>query len=356
MRQNKQQGDQAIKRTEKYFCRLRPLDLVISLLLVLGGCSNDLPAASFVDKLRVLAVRAEPPEVAPGATTQLDFLAVEPLVQQLDGAAPSPLSAVWLACALPTGTLTVAPCGVGSGLSASTMPPSCKDQPSAPLCLIGTDATASYTTDANVLAGAAATQILLTVAVADTDAGAIGCLLDIANNNGLPTNPDHCVVSLKRLDISDPAQRTTAPNANPTLADFYATTPSGYAQTLDDGNGVWQYAPGPDKAQWDIAAHRSDDAAEKKPDGTYEALTVSWFTTAGHLDGGRSLYLPPGCYQPSDCADQLPETGADTLWYAPTQDQAAPYVDASGLVDFWAVIRDDRGGVGWRAGSLLLAP
>ncbi|HEX8952223.1 MAG TPA: hypothetical protein VF945_10290, partial [Polyangia bacterium] len=241
-------------------------------------------------------------------------------------------------------------------LSASAMPPLCKDQPSAPLCIIGTDLGASYTSDAHALAGAASTELLLTVAVADTDAGAAACLVDIANNGGLPTNPDHCVVALKRLSVSDPAQRTTAPNANPTLADFYSTTPSGFAQPLDDGNGVWQFAPAADKAEWDIAAHRADAAAERKPDGTYEALTVSWFTTAGHLDGGRSLYLPPGCTTPSACADQLPETGADTTWFAPTQDQAVPVVDASGLVDFWAVIRDDRGGVGWRAGSLRLAP
>ena len=324
--------------------------------LVVGGCSSDLPAASFIDKLRVLAVRASAPEIAPGETTTLDALVVEPLVPQLDGAAPAAPSYAWLACALPSGTLTIAPCGVGSGLSASTMPPSCADQPSAPLCLIGTDATVAYRADANALGAAAATELLLTVAVADTDAGAVGCLLDIANNGGLPTNPDHCVVALKRLTISDPAQRTIAPNANPTLADFYATTPSGFAEPLDDGSGVWQFAPGSDLAEWDIAAHRSDDAAEKKADGTYEALTVSWFTTAGHLDGGRSLYLPTGCNEPSSCADQLPETGADTTWFAPTQAEAAPMIDAGGLVDFWAVIRDDRGGVGWRAGGLRLSP
>ena len=94
----------------------------------------DLPAASFIDKLRVLAVRAEPPEVAPGETTALDLLAVEPLVQQLDGGAAEPLTAVWLACPLPTGAATVAPCGLGSGSAVAT-PPSCKDQPAAPLCL-----------------------------------------------------------------------------------------------------------------------------------------------------------------------------------------------------------------------------
>ena len=335
-----------------------PLAVAAALALAsLGACSNELPAASFIDKLRVLAVRAEPPEIAPGDATTLDYLAVEPPLPQNDaGVVPSPLSAVWLACALPSGSLTVAPCGVGSGMTASTMPPACADQPSAPLCLIGTDAVATYTSDLQVLGGAASTQLLITVAVADTPDGATACLLDLANNDGIPTNPDHCVVSIKQLDISDPTQRTVAANTNPTLADFYATTPSGLGITLDAPGGTWQYAPGNDLAQWDVAAHRSDDAAEPKSDGTYEELTVSWFTTAGEIDGDRSLYLPPGCNDPASCASQLPETGADTLWYAPTAAQAAGFVDAGGAVDFWAVIRDDRGGVGWRAGALTLAP
>jgi hypothetical protein len=312
--------------------------LILAAALLLGGCSSDLPSASLIDKLRVLAVRAEPPEIAPGETTSLDLLAVEPIVPQLDGGAPQPLTAVWLACPLPAGTLTVEPCLAGSGVS-----------------VVGTDLTAKYTAPAGLLGGAASTEILLTVAVADTAAGAGDCLSQIANNDNRPTDPDHCVVSLKRLTISDPMQRGGgAPNRNPTLADFYATSPGGFTEAVDDGIGVWTAAAGPDLSAWTVAAHRSDDAAEKKSDGTYEALTVSWFTTSGHLDGGRSLYLPPNCTTPSACADQLPETGADTTWYAPTLDQAALNVDVAGHVGFWAVIRDDRGGVGWRAGTLTL--
>ena len=310
--------------------------LLVVMLVATAGCSNDLPAASFIDKLRVLAVQAESPEMAPGDTTALHVLAVEPLVPSLDGGAPRPLTAVWLACALPAGTLTVEPCTIDS-------------------VIIGTDLDASYSAAADALAGgAASTEVLITVAVADNDAGALACIGDIANNNGLPTDPDHCVVSLKRVVVSDPAQRTVAVNANPALASFYATTPSGFAETLDDDGGVWQYAPGEDLAAWDVAALRAGDAAQMKADGTYESLTVSWFTTAGHLDGGRSIYLPPGCDDPAACADQLPEDGADTTWFAPTQAQAAGFVDGNGLVRLWAVIRDDRGGVGWREGSLAL--
>lgn len=312
--------------------------LLIAFVVVVAGCSNDLPAASFIDKLRVLAVQANPPEIAPGETTQLHVLAVEPLVQKLDSGAPHALTAVWLACALPSGTLTVDPCSASS-------------------TIIGNAFDATYSAAADALAGgAASTEVLLTVAVADTDAGALACIGDIANNGGMPTNPDHCVVSLKRLTISDPVQRAVPANANPALADFYATTPSGFAETIDSNGAVWQYAPGQDLASWDVAAHRAPDAAEKKADGSYEQLSVSWFTTAGHLDGGRSLYLPPDCTSATQCPTELPEDGADTTWFAPTRAQAAANVDGSGIVDFWAVIRDDRGGVGWRAGSMTLSP
>jgi hypothetical protein len=333
----------------------------VAVVLAAAGCSNDLPAASFIEKLRVLAVRANPPEVAPGEWTSLDVLAVEPRVQQLDGGAAQPLSAVWLACTLPEGAATVTPCGVGGGLGsgggATLSPPSCTDEPGAPLCVIGTDLATKYMPGPGALGGKASMQTLITVAVADTDGGAIGCLLDIANNNGLPTNPDHCVVALKRLQVSDPMQRTGDANHNPELADFTAKSPAGdYTANLLDGSGVFLLAAKKDADAWEVAANRADDAAEHKPDGNYEALTVSWFTSSGHLDGGRSLYLPPNCTDPAACADQLPESGASTTWYAPAQAEAAGTLDAGGVADFYAVIRDDRGGVGWRAGTLRRAP
>lgn len=302
-----------------------------------GACSNGLPAASFIDKLRVLAVAAEPPELAPGETSALSLLAVEPPVPMADGGAPRPITAAWLACALAGGTPSLQSCATQS-------------------TLIGTELTASYSASADALGGVASVEVLITVAVADDDAGALACLAELANDGGRPSNPDHCVVSLKRITISDPAQRAGgAVNHNPALADFVTTTPSGFAETLD-GGGVWQYAPGPDKAAWDLIAHRAPDAAELKPDGTYEALSVSWFTTAGHLDASRSLYLPPGCATRAPCAGDPPEDGADTTWFAPTQSEAADVGGGDGRVDFWAVVRDDRGGVGWRAGSLTRTP
>src|SRR5262245_5237491 len=106
------------------------------LAVLLVGCGNDLPAASFIDKLRVLSVVAEPPEIMPGETSTLSMLAVEPEVAG-DAGTPQPLSAIWLACRIPSG-VTAAPCGLsatqGPTITGAT-PPLCATDPSAALCI-----------------------------------------------------------------------------------------------------------------------------------------------------------------------------------------------------------------------------
>jgi predicted nucleotidyltransferase len=47
------------------------------------------------------------------------------------------------------------------------------------------------------------------------------------------------------------------------------------------------------------------------------------------------------------------EPAVSTRWTPPTADEAAMYVHG-GEVDFWVVVRDDRGGVGWRSGRATL--
>lgn len=55
-----------------------------------AGCRNAFDPASFVDKLRLLAVKAEPPELAPGATTKLTATWANP--------GGSPPAIHWSAC------------------------------------------------------------------------------------------------------------------------------------------------------------------------------------------------------------------------------------------------------------------
>ncbi len=56
----------------------------------MSGCLADLPEPSFIDDLRILAIRAEPPEVSAGDTVALQALVVDPLGRDMTFA--------WYAC------------------------------------------------------------------------------------------------------------------------------------------------------------------------------------------------------------------------------------------------------------------
>jgi hypothetical protein len=340
------------------------------LLLLLAGCGNDLPPASRIDKLRVLAVQTDPPEVAPGGQIGLTILTAQPLVQQLDGAPPSPLSYVWLACSIPQGTAELAPCGVtaasplpGADTGQAQMPPSCKDAPDSPLCVIGTDPNETFTAPTTT-GGARSTQMLISVTVSDAPRGAVDCLLATANAGGMPQDPDHCVLALKRLTVTDRSKKLSDgsdPDLNtnpPPPANFFLTDLAGVNYSLLDG-APFGPSPSDDSKGYTIDATLADAPLELETtfddDGNvkgqaYESLTVAFFSTAGTFDGNRAAYLPAGCITQQDCPLQPPLPDANTTWNPPTAAQLPQYT-TDGTVQFWAVLRDDRGGVSWVLGS-----
>ena len=337
--------------------RSAPATLIAALAILASGCDNDLPVASFVDKLRVLAVKAEPPEVAPGDHTKLSVLAVEP-AQPAQPVAP--LSALWLACLIPPGVTTPLPCGLDPGAPLGVaLPTACGDSVDGQLCVLSTALEADLRPAKNILGSATSATLLITVVVADTGGGAGACLLDTARNGGVPTAPDHCVISIKRVTVRDPLVGTTAepagpPNHNPTLSRFDLVDADGTVRSLLTGDAILPVAATKDAVTRTLTTLRTEDAAEQKADGTFEALSLSWFTTGGKIDGGRSTFDPPGCTSQDECAKQQPVTGASTSWNAPTAASAALETDPNGQLRFWAVLRDDRGGVGWLAGSLAV--
>src|SRR5690348_9407335 len=88
--------------------------LVAALAISLCDCSGELPAQDRVEKLRVLAVRAEPPEVRPGETTVFDALTVIPPAFPeggVDGGAPH-FSYLWMVCQEAAGAQAPTACGV----------------------------------------------------------------------------------------------------------------------------------------------------------------------------------------------------------------------------------------------------
>jgi hypothetical protein len=313
----------------------------LALTLVAAGCSADLPPSDRVDKLRLLAVRAEPPEVQPGQASALDTLTVYP--GGFDGGGPQ-VSFLWLACLEAVGAQAPTACGVsaqGNG-GAGTFdadggaPPDCAAQPDAALCLIGAGETARYTPTAAALGGGAVGEVILTVIAADEQAGgAAGCAITASQNGGAPADPDHCVIALKRLTVSTSA----TPNGNPTLPLLALG-----GLSLADGSAHWS-AGG---AAQDVTAVRGPGSDERKGDGTFETLTLAWFATAGSFDTSRSGFQPADC-DPA-CMMTEPPVTVDAHWTPPNSDDAARYAP-TGTVQFWAVLRDDRGGVAWQSGT-----
>lgn len=208
-----------------------------ALLLVLAAaCNDELPKPEEIRDLRILGVRAEPPDGPPGTIVQLEALVVTP--------EPEPVQTAWLACA--GGTSDPQEC---VNLAGGSLPPPCSDGPAA-VCLLGLDDPDPYTLPGGVEAA------LVTVVAAETDAGGLfGCQQDLLEQG---TVPAYCRIALKRIAIRDGDDR----NANPGLAGLLV---EGDAVHVTLGTG----------------------AAETTPDGP-EALFLSWFVTAGELDHFRT--------------------------------------------------------------------
>ncbi len=342
--------------------------------IVLGACGPALPSTSVVDKLRILAVQAEPPEVAPGQATVLTMLGVEPVVPGAEVApppTPSPLSAFWLACSESSASLStsVLPCGFGASDAAAALPPSCAADPDAPVCIVGTGLNAAYTASTRALARAPSGRatILLTVVLADDPDGALGCLMGAAQHGGTPRNPDHCVIAFKELTVIDPVKYPASMrNHNPQLTDLQLelAAPDGGAGTisLDGDGGASEASPvdlvdGRGFVPLHIAASPvlqlvagQSNAAEIERDGSYEVLTLSWYTTSGRFDESRSVFIAAGCSDPTLCPKSSPGPRVESHYKGPTAAELALSADATGTIYYWAVVRDDRGGVGWLPG------
>lgn len=80
---------------------LRPELRLLAAALSLAACTDDPPAPHVVDNLRVLAVRADPPEVGAGDTVALEVLVVDGTALQPDAApdvASREVTIDWYAC------------------------------------------------------------------------------------------------------------------------------------------------------------------------------------------------------------------------------------------------------------------
>lgn len=306
-------------------------------------------------KLRVLGLRADPPEAAPGDSVAVRSLVVthpqQGRVVLEDGASVHTpqvrgLDALWLACREPEGRSAAEPCGLeqsGPAIALEQLPVSYdSDGPTTRLTLprLGSE-TLPY-------------NRLVTLVVADQAlaGGAQACLAQAAQNQGRILDPNHCVIAVKRIRVS----RSGSPNRNPEIARLRF---GGSADSLVDLTSASASYPLLDPATRDedrpsllLSVERAVDAVEigSGADGgsRSELLSASFFSTAGTLEAGRGTFLDLGCAgDPLDCM-QLARS--DVSWQPPAARAAREAPEQR--VYFFVVLRDDRGGLSFMSAAI----
>ena len=295
----------------------------LSLLLVTSltaGCQPDVgDPVSLVATTRILAVRADPPEVTPGAEVSYRALVASPTGTVDDPAiawsfcaSPKPLTennAVSVDC-LENGVRPIG--GPAGAITAETPPDACvlfgPDPPPGGLRPRDADVTGGYYQPVRARLGAITAFAMERVTC------------------NLPNAPVAVAIEL---------EKRRRPNENPTLGPLTATIagapvpldaiPAGAEVTLATG---WQ--------DGDAEAYVMFDPGVAAIVDRREALRVSWLATAGTMADdvtGRA-------------EDDLATT-THTIWQAPT---------TPGPVHLWLVLRDSRGGVDFAAYTITIPP
>jgi hypothetical protein len=297
---------------------------LVAAALVAAGCRPDFGApASLVTAPRLLAARAEPAEDAPGATVTLKAEVaardgpITPVLGWSLCLTPRPMAengAVAAACLAPDGTT---PLGVTAGPLAVTLPvdgcrrfgpelpPQAPGEP--PLEPRAPDVTGGYYQPLRIdFAGATIAAVRI-----------------------------HCALAGASLAVAADFDARYHDNRNPTLTPLSATV-DGQPVALDRLPAGRAVA---------LAVGWTDDSAETYPVldpvaqalvDHREALTVSWFVSAGALADERS-----------GRGEADPATTVSNQWRAPA---------TAGTAHLWVVLRDARGGVDFVAYELGVVP
>jgi len=269
-----------------------------SVLLALAcACSASFTPASHVQGLRVLGIKAEPPEVAPGGATALTVLAVD--------TSGSAVEVSWLACTEPAlvGTGPINPACFGTGTEPFLVP----------------------------LGSGLSLQALLP-AVVPSEFGPP----DASGGLYLPvvlhaSSASGAVAAAYGLRL---AQGGETPNQNPQLTGIFLVPSSGAPTPLDEATPLEVHAGDALTLEAEFSADSAETyaGAPGQPATLTEILSASWFATGGSF---------------SEAVTGLPKP--DTVWSA---NQDLPPVGST--IDLWVVGRDNRGGTDWLHRTLVL--
>jgi hypothetical protein len=294
------------------------------------GCGEDFDPYNRLTGLRVLAIKAEPPAPALGETTTLT-----PLVYTPEGAGP--VTFAWSWCPVPGPASEGYPCQVREeDLKEAAMAAGL----AAPSFDLGTGATATLTHSLP--------PALLQLICADTPG--LPRLSDTDCRGGFPvqilvrakTASDELIsVRTVRLRFAPDHE----PNANPFI--------DGLTVRLEDDDMDRPLTDVPEQTlprakDTPIKATVSPSVLEMyngrdanlNPVRRQEELTLSWFVESGDTESARTRFAVDGF---------RPEKAFENEW---NPDRTKDYSrDTARLI---VVIRDDRGGVGWRSAAVKL--
>lgn len=296
-----------------------------------AGCAEDFESFNLLSGLRVMAVKAEPPELLPGESAQIEALVYEPDGDQVDYQ--------WSWCPLAMGAATGFECAVTeqdiADMASAFFPGAELFVPSFDL---GTEETAvfDHSIDPIILQG-------LCSAILSSGAPSFVTLPDCEDEIVVTIKLTVAaggeeVVAVKELALK--MDDGAAVNSNPTIGRVEAREGADGQWEVLEEDGLLGLAGGKrydlfvDVPQESAEAYVPDPTEETpEPEETTEALFMTWFVTGGSTDFNRTTYLHDeiGLY----------ELGANK-WKTPRLDETT-----GGDATLFLVLQDERGGVEW---------
>jgi hypothetical protein len=309
--------------------RLRPALSVVSLaLLAITGCGGeDFDPYNRVNSLRVLAIASDP--ASPGSS---ETATLTPLIYaSLDD---PPLHFAWSWCPLAAPIPAGGECMVDEAEFAQLAMRSGVNLPPYDL---GSEATAQFS---NVFDPALLAQLC---------AQSVEGLALVNCEHGFPIQIRLTVTSAKDEVVAVRTLRLRfgeiEPNTNPAIAAIRATLPAeGQLELAEPSEGTEPEVTLPRRESTTIIADISESEAEtyqSAGEQARERLLVTWFVETGSTKYEHTSF---------DEGVQPIEETVENRWEPERVSDYPP-----NTARLWVVVRDDRGGVGWRSAAVRLS-